>query len=292
MTFKEQYIPATKRKSIQHLYDEKNPMKPSEFLSFCRALKPNPILTNKNSKFSEKIDGFGFRFGLDSYGNFFIESSNSGPIFSKGSFRNHSTEKHGSSNEIAEAYEQLFEQLESNKKLQFFLGDNNKNGIKVVCECLFTSLGKKNNGKIKFVSIEYDEDKLGKVATFSIIKITDARENAVDCVNDLWKMSDENFKFVSSYHPEFQIDFSKEVFAALDIPDAEISLKNMKKDSNSVTKKKEVNEKLLTIQKQMKENVLGKYRTGILGDSVEGFVLDFRGFVVKFVTDDFRNGKV
>jgi len=292
MTFKEQYIPATKRKSIQHLYDEKNPMKPLEFLSFCRALNPSPILTNKNSKFSEKIDGFGFRFGMDSYGNFFIESSNSGPIFSKGSFRNYSTEKHGSSNEISEAYEQLFEHLEANKNLKFFLGNNNKNGIKVVCECLFTSLGKKNNGKRKFVSIEYDEDKLGKLATFSIIKIIDRDEFELSCVNDLLKLSNENFKFVSSYHPEFVFDFSKEVFSALDIPDAETILKNVKKDSESISKKRDVKEKLITIQKQMKENVLGKYRTGILGDLVEGFVLDFQGFVVKFVTDDFRNGKI
>lgn len=292
MTFKKNYIPATKRKSIQHLYDEKNPMKPLDFLSFCKSLKSNPILTNQNSRFSEKIDGFGFRFGLDSFGNFFVESSNSGPIFSEGCFRNYSIEKHGSSNEITEAYEQLFQHLNSNKRLKFVLGNNNKDGIKVVCECLFTSLGKKNNGKRKFVSIEYDEDKLGKIATFSIIKIIDGNGDELSCVSDLLFLSNEDFKFMSNYHLDFVIDFSKEVLDALDIEDAEICLKNMKKDSESIKKKNDVKEKLLAIQKRMKENVLGKYKSGMLGNSFEGFVLEYQNFIVKFVTDDFRNGKI
>lgn len=292
MSFKEQYIPSTKRKPIAHLYDEKNPMKPLDFLSFCQSLKSNPILTNKNSRFSEKIDGFGFRFGLDSLGNFFVESSNSGPIFSSGCFRNYTKEKTGSSNEISEAYEQLFEHLNQNKKLKFFLVNNNQNGIKVICECLFTSLGKKNNGKRKFVSIEYDEDKLGRIATFSIIKIIDGNENELSCVNDLLSLSNENFKFISSYHSDFVLDFSKEVLGALDIPNADMILKNIKKDTDSVNKKNDVKKKLLEIQKRMKENVLGKYKSGLLGMSFEGFVLEYQNFVVKFVTDAFRNGKI
>lgn len=68
MNFKDSYVPATKRKSIQHLYDEKNPMKPLDFLSFCSDLKENGfVLSNFNSKLTEKIDGFGFRFGIDSF---------------------------------------------------------------------------------------------------------------------------------------------------------------------------------------------------------------------------------
>jgi len=291
MSFKEQYMPATKRKSITHLYDEKNPMKPLDFISFCETVKSKGyILSDKNSKFSEKIDGFGFRFGKDSHQNFFIESSNSGPIFSPGCFRNYSIQKHGSSNEITEAYEQLFDILSSDKKLNFVL-DNYKDGIKVICECLFTSLGKKNNVKRKFVCIEYDEDKLGTVATFSIIKIEDAYGNELNCVDEILELSNNKIKIVSSYFKDFQIDFKKQVDEVLNIVDTKQILTNLKRDEESIRQRNELKERLLKIQKQMKDCVLEKFNVGMLGNEYEGFVLTVDDFVVKFVTEHFTNGK-
>lgn len=296
MNFKDSYVPATKRKSIQHLYDEKNPMKPLDFLSFCSDLKENGfVLSNFNSKLTEKIDGFGFRFGIDSFSNFFVESSNSGPIFSSGAFRKYSIEKHGSSNEISEAYEQLFEYLRNDKQLRFLLqlemGKRNSNGIKVVCECLFTSIGKKIGDKRKFVSIEYDENKLGTFATISIIKVVDNSGNELDVIPELIKHNNNELKIVYPVVDSFQFDFSSEILKIGDIEQAKEIVKNLKKDSDSANRKNEKKNELLTIQKQMKEKILGNFQNGILGKSFEGFVIEFGDVVLKVVHEDFRNGK-
>jgi len=297
MNFKDSYVPATKRKSIQHLYDDKNPMKPLDFLSFCSLIKENGfVLSNSNSKLTEKIDGFGFRFGIDSFSNFFVESSNSGPIFSSGAFRKYSIEKHGSSNEISEAYEQLFEYLRNDKHLRFLLqlemGKRNSNGIKVICECLFTSIGKQVGNKKKFVSIEYDEDKLGTFSTISIIKVVDNSGNEIDCVDELVKHSNNKLKIIYPVVHSFQFDFSLEIGKIGDIEQAKEIVKNLKKDLDLVERKTEKKNELLKIQKQMKDKMLGNFQNGILGKSFEGFVLEIGDVVLKVVHDDFRNGKL
>lgn len=296
MSFKDSYVQPTKRKSIQHLYDEKNPMKPLDFLSFCSTIKENGFkVSNSNSKLTEKIDGFGFRFGLDAFSNFFVESSNSGPIFSSGAFRKYSIEKHGISNEISEAYEQLFEYLRNDKHLKFILqlqmGQHNSNGIKVVCECLFTSIGKKIENKRKFVSIEYDGEQLGTFATISIIKVIDNSGNEIDCISELTKHSNKELKIIYPVVNEYDFDFSSEIRKIGDIEQTKEIVKNLKKDEDSVTKKNEKKQLLLQIQKEMKEEILKKFENGILGKSFEGFVLEMDSFIVKVVHDDFRNGK-
>jgi len=296
MNFKDSYVPATKRKSIQHLYDEKNPMKPLDFLSFCSDLKENGfVLSNFNSKLTEKIDGFGFRFGIDSFSNFFVESSNSGPIFSSGAFRKYSIEKHGSSNEISEAYEQLFEYLRNDKQLRFLLqlemGKRNSNGIKVVCECLFTSIGKKIGDKRKFVSIEYDENKLGTFATISIIKVVDNSGNELDMIPELIKHNNNELKIVYPVVNEYRFDFTTELNKLGDIEMAKANVKNMKKDYDSVLNKNGTKHTIQQVQKQMKAKILGNFQNGILGKSFEGFVIEFGDVVLKVVHEDFRNGK-
>jgi hypothetical protein len=297
MNFKDSYVPATKRKSIQHLFDEKNPMKPLDFLSFCSTIKENGfVVSNSNSKLSEKIDGFGFRFGIDSFSNFFVESSNSGPIFSSGAFRKYSIEKHGSSNEISEAYEQLFEYLRNDKQLRFLLqlemGKRNSNGIKVVCECLFTSIGKKIGDKRKFISIEYDENKLGTFATISIIKVVDNSGNELDMIPELIKHNNNELKIIYPVVEDYNFDFSSEIHQIGDIEQSKEIVKNLKKDYDSVIQKTGKKNDLLKIQKKMKEKILGNFQNGTLGKSFEGLVLEMDNFVVKVVHEDFRNGKV
>lgn len=285
MNFKDSYVPATKRKSIQHLTN----MSPLDFISFCRQLLyRNRVLSNLNSSISEKIDGFGFRFGSDSFGNFFIESSQSGPIFSKGSFRQYSIDKYGATNDIAEAYEQLFSELESNKPLRFLLNKYNKNGIKVICECLFSSLGKQIENRKKFVSIEYDIDKLGTFATFSIIKIVDNEGTCIECLDDFLKLSTSKTKIMSSKLNDFEINFSNQLDPNIDLERYTKILKNMKRDETSLKEKTEVKQTLSKIQNEIKTNILSKLKKGMLGKFTEGFVVTVEDVTFKVVTEDFK----
>ena len=92
----------------------------------------------KKINITEKFDGFGIRFGLDQDKRFFIESSRSGPVFDAGTFRNFAIKKFGSSNPIAEGYEDIFITLQQNPKLQAVLKKYwEPSGLKVIAEALY-----------------------------------------------------------------------------------------------------------------------------------------------------------
>lgn len=266
MSYKSSYVEATKRISIPHLSHKVNEISNKKFDVFLEKLKDrNNILTNENSSLSEKIDGFGFRFGQDQLGNFFVESSHSGPVFSKGLFRKYTEEKHGQTNEISEAYESLFETLEKNKKLQSLLGKYNSNGIKVVCECLFTSLGKSKDDSVTFIAIPYSKKLLGSFATFVILNVVDFDKKQIDCVDEFRKLSTSEIKFCSSFLNEYKIDLRNVV--------------------ESTTDKKE-------LKQNIKNKILECIGKSILGDSVEGLVLKIDEIIVKVVTDEFTKNKM
>jgi len=198
----------TKRKGIKHLFNHCNQMSNKEFGKLSETIKKLKVISNENSTASEKIDGFGFRFGVDQDNNFFVESSRSGPVYESGVFTNYTIAKFGKTNEISEAYESLFYTLKRNFKLRAIL--QKYTGIKIVCECLFYSLGVCNNGLMKFVTIEYDESKLGQFATFSLIKVVDSEGNDLDCnvIQELLSISDDEIKYIYPKIESFKIDFS------------------------------------------------------------------------------------
>lgn len=141
----------SKRQNMVHLED----MDPSLFVKFIRA----SIYTGEPVSMNLKVDGLGARFGQDASGNFFMESSRSGPIFNPESFVNYVVEKGGNKIQIARAYQYmgLFLYL---KKI--FGRAPELINRKVVAELLFTPMATVTEETAKFVHLEYSRNCLGE----------------------------------------------------------------------------------------------------------------------------------
>lgn len=251
----------TKRKGIKHLFNNCNQMSNKEFGKLTETIKRLKVISNENSTASEKIDGFGFRFGVDEDNNFFVESSRSGPVYESGIFTNYTIAKFGKPNEISEAYESLFYTLKTNFALRAILQKYTGlySGIKIVCECLFSSLGVCcDNGLIKFVTIEYDNSKLGEFATFSLIKVVDSDGNEIDCniIQELLNISNDEIKFIYPKIESFKVDFS---------------------DMDELNIREEIYDRM---SKCISSSVLGPY--------YEGIVFNVDGQVFKVITKRFK----
>jgi hypothetical protein len=192
-------IKKTKRVGIDHL----NKLKPMDFIKLVKMFKEEMggKISEKNASISLKVDGFGCRFGLDPAGNFFLESSNSGPQFKPKAFTQYTIGRKGKADKISIAYDELFQSLKKNKKLQKILKDNNTlTGIKIIAECLYNPIGNKDKGKIKFVAIEYDLDKLGDIGTMVLIKAMDGNgdndlPDSKQIINQIKKISNSDYLF-------------------------------------------------------------------------------------------------
>jgi len=256
----------TKRKGIKYLTGT-NQISDKEFVKFLLSI-PEKKLTNQNSSISEKLDGFGFRFGYD--GRFFVESSRSGPVYESGVFNSYTEKKFGKKNAISEAYESLFENLGRNEKIQEIL--KNHQNEKLVCECLYTNLGTVDQERIRFVKTWYDIDKLGTFATFGFIKIVDENGNEIqsNIFQQLQNISDDNIKFVDSTLKEYDICLNCELKEFDNILETYgrqtiLSMLQSKKKASCLTQ-------LDSVRKMVEWKLKQMLKSGILGD-VEGFVV-------------------
>lgn len=270
----------TKRKSIPYLVGS-NKLSDKDFVKLLNFLSTNQKLTPNNSSFSEKIDGFGFRFGVDEDLRFFIESSRSGPVYESGVFNSYTEKKFGKINEFSEAYESLFLMLGKNQKLQNVL--NKYPGCKVVCECLFTNLGIVENDRIKFVKTWYDKDKLGTFATFALIKLVDKNGNEIqnNIGEELLVISDEEIKFINPKLENYDICFcceNNQYRKFLEDYGRQNNFQELLFNKRDTSLKSEL-EKLRTLYNwKFKQSI----KTGILGDS-EGFVVVIDELIFKII---------
>jgi hypothetical protein len=163
-------VVATKREGMPHLWqaDPKKPqMKDLDFLDLLDELKDK--ITGKvnfdNITMNVKIDGFGGRFGQDSAGNFYFESSSSKPIFTPTGFSEFNKARtKGMDPKRAEefidrgvGYDQIWE---ITKELADQI-DASYPGLlkdtKIKVECLFKPFAKEQeDGRLVFVGIAYD----------------------------------------------------------------------------------------------------------------------------------------
>jgi len=284
----------TKRVGIEHL----NKLKPLDFIKLVEYIKDEMggKISDKSASTSVKVDGFGLRFGLDAKGTFFIESSNSGPQFKAGAFSEYTKNKKGETDQISIAYDSVFESLQKNSKLQSILRKyKTSTGLKVVAECLYSPIGKKENGKIKFVAINYDEAKLGKIATLVLIKAQDGEGEIVKGpIPEIKKISSSDYLFTDAKVKTVGADLNIEIKDVLKFikkyPEWEqlvISRKKIDKEIKTLIKNT-----LAEYQEKMAAKVLKMIKDPKFGDEFEGIVVQLlNGKSFKVVHTDFSSRK-
>jgi hypothetical protein len=288
----------TKRVSIQHL----NQMKPQNFIKLMDYFKKDlkGIISNTTIDVKEKVDGSVWSWGLDDNNNFFTATAHMGKFYNPGDFTNYVSKKYPDMKmDMIQGFDQAFSDLKNNKKLQKTLLKYNNGGMKILSELLYNPFGKVENGKIRFVGIEYDQKKLGKDGSIVIYNITNSvgekypnkkeiTKDIIKCSNDDWKFFDDSIKM-------------NEVDINIDITNLEQLLKNYKEvDKLLVSRKKADREtKYLLkgligkIQDEVSQKILKAVQGGKLGDQFEGIVMNLNNGMdmLKVVTPDFAKGK-
>lgn len=205
---------ATKRVSIPHL----TKMKPIDFLDLCYYIRDNlkGVISNKTMYITEKIDGFGIRFGVDAAGRFFVESSSSGPQYEMGAFSRFNIEKRGESNKIADGYDDVLYRLAHHPALREYL--TIPGGVKIIGECLYTPNAEWVGDGLRFVNAIYDPKLLGHWATFVCFGVVSP--NVVDfdkMMAGLERLSSPLIKFTTPYIHFVDTDVSTYTDLVLDI---------------------------------------------------------------------------
>ena len=293
---KEQEVKTSKRVGIEHIYA----LKPLEFIDLCRYFKNDlkGIIKPKKVKINLKMDGAGLRIGLDANKKFFIESSRSGPVFKPGAFAEYTINKFGKSNEISDSYDKVLSSLLELEPLQRYLRSKFHQGVKLFCELLFTPNAKQIEGKLQFLVVKYDADKLGKLFSLIFYKAEDLDGNQItneqQIFNDLKKLSTNRILLDDQTIDYEDIDIEFEVNDFLQIiddqADVEYILTSRKKDDQPA--KEALVNIISKYQKMISDKIIQTKFNNKFGSEFEGLVLYFtNGKVVKVVTDVYKSGK-
>lgn len=288
--FLEEEVAASKRKSILHL--EK--AKPSEFLELAREILNKNGGKLENIKISLKVDGAGIRFGKDSQGKFFFETSRSGPIWQRKAFSTYARQKDGSDIERAMHYDDIFDHLEASNLWKDLPSDT-----KVIAEILYNPMAEVINGdKIKFVTIEYDKSKLGSLMTiipFDVVQSSTGfpHKDKEKILKNLLSKSTPEIKIASAELQSSQLDVSA-ILKPIQILGNDIDriLSSRKKEDKAA---KELYQAVLqNVKEQLAKyilenpNIEGKDK---FGPDFEGIVLDIGGRVFKITTQKYKHLK-
>lgn len=317
MKFVEHYfyeaIASTKRTGIHHLYEPtgKYSMSPTDFLDVIKYLEQEHggKISQTNTKINEKVDGFGFRFGLDASGKMFIETSHSGPKFDAGVFSQYSQDKTGDVSPLAKNLDLILDTLKKDSKLNAILNKHNtESGIKVICECFLVPIGKEDGDLISFVVTKYRKDKIGSFATFVMFDVVDGEgnqlENYEQIINEIKRISTNEIKFDDNMASVKDIDLGpiiqkindtiKEIEEREgDKIDAIVNDPSRKKDA--MDKKRAIKAEILNLQKMVSDELQNIIPSSKFGDDntvPEGIVLNLaNGILLKIVSSRFKEAK-
>jgi len=296
-TFLKEQVQATKRVGIEHL----SKLKPLEFLELCEYFKNDlkGIISSEKIKINLKIDGAGLRFGIDSNGKFFIESSSSGPQFDHGAFSNYTKNKYGESNPISDSYDDVFQSLKQYKPLQTYLQKNFPDGVKLFCELLYTPLAKEIEGKLQFLVVKYDKANLGNKFSLIFFKAEDLNgeqlKNETEVFNKLKQLSSSDIVFDDQQIKYEDIDINYEINSFYEMLEDYDDIKNVLASRKSADKK--TKQAIISIiekaQKSISSKIIQtKFNHRFAGDEMEGLVIYFDSSkVVKVVSDKYKSGK-
>ena len=292
--FMKEDVVATTREGIIHLQK----MDDAEFVQFIQSIKNEMDGKLKNLSVSLKVDGAGARFGKDANGRPFFEGSRTGPIFEPKAFSSHAKSK-GTSDAVqltrAAHYDDIFGIVTSSSFVKSLPNDT-----KVIVELFYNPMGEVTKDGIKFVTLSYDKNKLGKIMTivpFRVIRASDGSKhpNEKEILKKLFDQSNDNVRFIDpSLSVKNTIDISGKIDPILSLNKESLlvlkSRKTADKDAKSDLKniiqtvKDEVAKYILDHQ-----DIVDKFK---LGPEIEGLVLNIDGRMVKVTTQEFRGKRV
>lgn len=292
-TFKEflESVQSTKRTNITHLEQ----MKPVEFVEFARKILIDHKGQLKDIPIDLKVDGMGCRFGRDTDGKFFFETSRSGPINTPGAFSAFNKSK-GTTDEVlinrAKHYDDLYDQVKSSPIWYHLPIDS-----KVICEILYNPMATLDGDGLRFVSIKYDTSKLGKIMTivpFTVITASTGEplDNSKTILGAMRSLSTKDILVIDPDLGQVSLDVEL-VLKPVSIFDDEVLriLQSRKRDDQE--KKLKYNEILNDVKSSLAKqllttNIPGKDK---LGNDIEGFVLKIGDKQYKVTTSEFKDSK-
>jgi hypothetical protein len=282
-------VQAQLRKGMPHLRD----LKPADFLDLVDELRSEGgRFKLQNIPLNVKIDGFGGRFGKDADGQPFMGTSNTPPRYTAG-FLDYQKGK-GQTDPVilkrSENFDKLFYEIMSAiKAVDSKLGPKFLVDKQVICEVLFLPFATQTDeGKLKFVGIEYDQLPQGVnlvLVPFKVVESSSGNtlpdsDKIVKALTDIGQ-SDSVMFLSNSLVQKDGLDVT-EIINPLENID---ELKNIvsstagKRDRASLQLRREVEEKLKPVQIALEKaidedpNIIGK---DILGQSYEGIVINSR----------------
>ena len=282
-------VKAQLRKNMPHLRD----LKAIDFLDLLDEISDgNGNFKLQNIPLNVKVDGFGGRFGKDAEGKPFMATSNTPPRYKAGFVQYHQ-EKGTTDPEIlgrAEKFDQLFnEMMNAIKLVDSKLGPDFLVNKQVTCEVLFLPFATETDeGKLKFVGIQYDKFAPGVQLVLVPFRVVDASTgedipDADKVIESLTKLGGQgSVKFISnSLMQKDGLDVT-EIINPLDNIEALkqiVSDTQGKRDRASLQLRREVEEKLMPVKIALEKaidsdpNIIGK---DILGQDYEGIVINSR----------------
>lgn len=252
MTFKEfleeEGVVTSRRQGIQHFHA----MKPVEFIRWAKSVKKDMRGILSNIKTVLKVDGMGFRFGLDKNGKIFIEGSRTGPIFDSGAFSQYAISK-GSSDEVIMRSRHYDDMLDAFKKLQWM--KKLPNDVKVYCELFYNPMAEISDDGIKYVTVKYDKSKVGSVMTILPYDIFVASTGEVhpqksEIMSMLYQFSDSKVKIIDPSLQMGSIDISGIINPIESMNDESIRILQSRKKED-----KEAKANLITLIQKMKDEL-------------------------------------
>ncbi len=282
-------VKAQLRKGMPHLRD----LKPADFLDLVDELKAEGgRFKLQNIPLNVKIDGFGGRFGKNADGKPFMGTSRTEPRYSAGFLKYHQ-EKGTDDPEIlarAEKFDELFNQMMSAiKVIDNKMGSDFLNDKQVTCEVLFLPFATQTEeGKLKFVGIEYDQLPKGVELVLVPYKIVQASTgedipNGDQVVQGIAELGQSgNVMFLSNRLVQKDgLDVTEIINPLENLEELKqiVSDTSGKRDRASIELRREVEAKLkpvqLALEKAIDEdpNIIGKDK---LGQEYEGIVINSR----------------
>jgi len=301
MRFKELFeeVKQSKRKGLKHL----DKLSPIDFIQLLHFFKDElkGVLSNKTSKITLKIDGIGIRFGVDDKGTFFMESSHSGPQFKAGSYAKQLLKKFGNMKPEMEGFLKGFddslEKLKANKKLVNYLSQFG--GVKLFGEQLYLPAAEITGNLARWVFVDYDTKKLGKLATFVLFKVEDLEGNLHPKSDEIIKylknnISNKDIKYDDPKENIENIDISYEIDDFLKVinnsPNIEQTLasrKHIDRPQKAIFKAL-----IMNMQEKLSKKIHTKMKSSKFGEDFEGFVFELaNGQTFKVISDQWKKRK-
>lgn len=268
-------IVSSNRSGISHLQK----MKDTDFIRLIKKIKNEYHGKLDNIKMTLKVDGLGARFGKDKNGRPFFESSHSGPIFTAGSFTSHAKTKgfEGERFNRAEKYDEIYDLIVNSnfvKKLP--------NNVKIHCEIMYNPMAEETADGLKFVTLSYDRNQLGKIMTIvpfyaEVASTGEHHPNSEEIKNMLINVGEENgIKFIDDRLAASEIDISGEIDPLLTIVDDTFIEKLTSRYKTDAAEKQQLKALIQSVKENLADyifrhpNIVNKEK---LGKDIEGIIL-------------------